>query len=200
MQIFGVILAGGRGSRIGGADKAFLSLGGQPLVGHAIARLSPQVAALAINANGDGGRFARFGVPVLSDPVAGWPGPLAGVLAGLDWAASEGADGVVSVAVDTPFFPGDLVPRLRMACDQSGQPIALARTATGWHPTFGLWPVTLRAALRAALVADQRRVLSVAQVLGAGFADFPDTAPDGFFNINTEHDLAQAEAFAGRQP
>ena len=112
MQAVGVILAGGRATRMGGGDKGLLPLGEARLLDHVVGRLAPQVAALALNANGDGARFAAYGLPVVPDSLAGFPGPLAGVLAGLDWAAERGAELVVTAAADTPFFPRDLVERL----------------------------------------------------------------------------------------
>ena len=197
LLVVGVILAGGRGQRLGGADKALVPLAGRPLLAHAIARLAPQTDRLALSANGEAARFAAFGLPVLADPVAGFPGPLGGILAGLDWAASLGAGFLVSAAVDTPFFPGDLVPRLIVASQAAGDAGAIAATPAGAHPTFGLWPVQLRAALRQDLAAGQRRVLQFAQRRGMATAGFPATEPDGFFNINTPDDLAQAEALLG---
>lgn len=194
MQLVGVILAGGAGRRLGGADKAMVRLAGQPLLAHVQARLSPAVGALAISANGDAARFAGYRLAVLPDSVPGLPGPLAGILAGLDWAAALGADAVVSVAVDTPFFPGDLVPRLAAGASGTG---AVAATATGVHSTFGLWPVGLRAALAATLAAGQRRLLDFVQAQGMAVVAFPATEPDGFFNINTPGDLALAEAALG---
>ena len=134
----GVILAGGQSSRMGGGDKGLLHLGGRPILSHVIERLSPQVADLALNANGDPARFGPFGLPVIADSVPGFAGPLAGVLAGLDWAASQGAETIVTAAADTPFFPADLVPRLLMACEGMDTSLALAASPDGRHPTFGI--------------------------------------------------------------
>lgn len=188
-----VILAGGRARRMGGGDKALLPLGGRPILAHVIARLSPQVGAMALSANADPARFAGYDLPVLADSVPGRPGPLAGILAALDWAAARGAADVVTAASDTPFLPADLVARLRAA----EPPPVLAATAGpdgefSRHPTFGLWPVRLREDLRAALAAGVRRVTDWADRHGAGVALFP--ASDAFFNINTPADLAAAEA------
>ncbi|MCR8724921.1 molybdenum cofactor guanylyltransferase MobA [Frigidibacter sp. ROC022] len=190
-QPFGLILAGGRGSRMGGADKAFLTLGGSSLLARVIDRFAPQVDRLALSANGDPARFSGFGLPVLPDPVPGFPGPLAGLLAGLDWAAGAGAETLVTVATDTPFLPPDLVPRLLLAGD--GGP-ALAATPGGLHPTFALWPVTLAGALRDRLAAGHRRLSDFAAAHGAATASFPDQPFDPFLNINTAEDLARAEA------
>ncbi len=193
-QPFGVILAGGQARRMGGGDKALLQLGGQTLLAHVAERLEPQVARLALNANGDPARFGPLDFDIVPDSVSGQSGPLAGVLAGLDWAAALGADHVVTVAADTPFFPCDLVPRLLLAAETEGQPIALARSPEGIHPTFGLWPVALREALRQALADGTRKLRAWAAEQGAAFADFPAQTPDAFFNINTPDDLAAARA------
>ena len=190
----GVILAGGLASRMGGGDKGLLPLGGATILGHVIDRLSPQVAGLALNANGDPGRFALFGLPVLPDSIGGYAGPLAGVLAGLDWAAEQGADHIVTAAADTPFFPADLVPQLVLAAETQGKPIALARTENGRHPTFGLWPVALADDLREALNDGVRKVVQWTDRHGTAMADFPSDRFDPFFNVNTPEDLLQAEA------
>lgn len=192
----GVILAGGRAARMGGGDKGLLALGRTTILDHVVARLAPQVGHLALNANGDPARFARFGLPVLGDGVTGFPGPLAGVLAGLDWAAALGQDAIVTAAADTPFLPPDLAARLRLAAGAAGAPIALAATPSGRHPTFGLWPVALRDDLRRALDGGTRKVMDWADRHGAATAMFPDTPVDPFFNVNTPADLAHARALA----
>lgn len=190
-----VILAGGRASRMGGGDKGLLVLGGRTILDRVIDRLGPQAGRLALNANGDAARFAEYGLPVLPDSVAGRPGPLAGVLAGLDWAASLGLDRIVTAAADTPFFPPDLVTRLVRAAERARTPIALAATQEEGrlvrHPTFGLWPTRLRADLRAALEGGLRKVVLWTDKHGAASALFAD---DAFFNINTPEDLVMAEA------
>ena len=194
-----VILAGGRGTRMGGADKAFLRLAGRPLIAHLIDRLGGQCAPLAINAGGEAGRFAFAGLPVLSDSVAGQPGPLAGILAAMDWAAALGADAVVTAAVDTPFLPADLSDHLRRAAGLCGLAIAASPDDTGRmrrHPTFGLWPVRLRDPLRATLKAGERKVMLWAEAQGATVAEFDATTFDPFFNINTPEDFARAERIA----
>ena len=189
---FGVILAGGRASRMGGGDKGFLPLGDSTILGHVIDRFAPQVADLALNANGDPARFAEYGLPVIADSIEDYPGPLAGVLAGLDWAADRGATHIVTAAADTPFFPGDLVPRLLAAAEDESKPIALARTENGRHPTFGLWPVALRDDLRLALKDGVRKVVLWTDRHGTAMADFPTGRFDPFFNVNTPEDLAEA--------
>ena len=187
MRIFGAILAGGQGRRMGGADKALLPLAGRPLIAHAIDRLEPQVERLSISANGDPARLARFGLPVLPDTSAS-QGPLSGILAALDWAAPLGATHLVTAPTDAPFLPPDLTPRLLLAGN-----LSLARSAGNDHPTFGLWPVALRDPLRAFLASGAKTsIRAFADAQGAARADFPD---DGAFsNLNTPQDLATAEA------
>jgi molybdopterin-guanine dinucleotide biosynthesis protein A len=191
-QPLGVILAGGQATRMGGGDKGLLGLGSGTILSHVIDRLEPQVAGLALNANGNAGRFAGLGLPVISDSIAGFAGPLSGVLAGLDWAAEKGATHIVTAAADTPFFPCDLVPRLMLAAENAGTEIALAHTPGGRHPTFGLWPVALRDDLRAALNDGLRKVILWTDRHGGTIAEFPDDA--AFFNVNTPDDLATAQA------
>ena len=190
MRIFGVILAGGEGRRLGGADKALLRLGDVTLLARAEARLGPQVENLAISANGDADRFAAFRLTVLPDAQP--MGPLSGVLAALDWARGLGGTAVASVAVDTPFFPEDLVPRLLLAAEGSTEGLALAETAGQVHPTFGLWPVDLCDDLRATLARGEARVQGFADRHGAGRAHFSDDR--AFLNVNTPEDRDRAEA------
>jgi molybdopterin-guanine dinucleotide biosynthesis protein A len=192
IQPLGVILAGGQATRMGGGDKGLLPLGNGTILSHVIDRLGPQVAALALNANGDQTRFAGLGMPVIPDSIDGFAGPLSGVLAGLDWAAGQGASHIVTAAADTPFFPCDLVPRLMLAAEQAGSDLALAATPDGRHPTFGLWPVSLRDDLRAALHDGLRKVVAWTDKHGGTIAEFPDDT--AFFNVNTPDDLAKAEA------
>jgi len=197
MKIAGVILAGGQATRMGGGDKTLLPLGKGCLLDAVIARLAPQVGAVALNANGDAARFARFGLPVLADSVSGFVGPLAGVLAGMDWAAAQGYDAVLSVAGDTPFFPDDLAIQLRDA--MAAAPIAMATGPGGGrmarHPTFALWHVGLRDALRAELVNGLRKVVAFSHSRGCIDVAFPDDS--AFFNVNTPEDLAIAQARLG---
>lgn len=189
-----VILAGGRASRMGGGDKGLCLLGGQPILARLIARMSAQCGPVALNANGDPVRFAGFGLPVLSDPLPGQPGPLAGLLAGMEWAAQLGAAHLVSAAADTPFIPADLVARLWRARAGTGLALAATRDGVGLarHPTFGIWPVALRDDLRGALRDGRRGVMAFADAHGAGTAEFTAAPVDPFFNINTPGDLAEA--------
>lgn len=191
----GIILAGGLSRRMGGGDKGLLTLGGQRLLDRVRARLAPQVNEIALNANGDPARFGTD-LPVIADSIDGFAGPLAGVLAGLDWAAARGHSHIVSAAADTPFFPEDLVDALLRAAES--EPIALAATHDGArlnrHPTFGLWPVALRDDLRAALEGGLRKVVIWTDRHGTALAEFPTDPFDPFFNVNTPEEMAQAEA------
>lgn len=203
----GVILAGGLATRMGGGDKALLQIGGQTLLQRVIHRLQPQVAGMALNANGDPARFDGFGLAVLPDSIDDFPGPLAGVLAGLDWAAEQGADAIVTVAADTPFFPVDLVDVLQDTAQGMTHPLVLAATPRGEektksmsrsglirHPTFGLWPVALRDDLRGALHDGIKKVVIWTEKHGGREAVFETDNGDPFFNVNTPEDLDAAEA------
>jgi molybdopterin-guanine dinucleotide biosynthesis protein A len=189
-----VLLAGGLATRMGGGDKPLRLLGGAPLLSHVIARIRPQVQALAVAANGDPARFAAWGLPVIADPVPGCPGPLAGVLAGMRWAAAIGAADLLSVPADTPFLPANLVERLEAARRAGGSPIACAASNGRRHPTVALWPAALADALEAALRAGARKVADWASAYGLAEADFDAATHDPFFNVNSPGDLAAAEA------
>lgn len=198
-MIAGIILAGGRATRIGGGDKGLLVVAGRPILAHVIERLAPQVDRLALNANGDPARLVAFGLPVLPDGMPGHLGPLAGVLAGMDWAASQGAHAIVTATSDAPFFPRDLVARLSAAAGAEGLPLAMATTPAApgrpdAHPTFGFWPVSLRETLRHAIDAGTRKVVAWTESIGCARAEFAN--PDDFFNVNTPGDLARARALA----
>jgi len=196
-----IILAGGAASRMGGGDKGLLSIGGRPLLEHVLDRLAGQAAPLALNANGDAARFDGWGLPVLPDRLPAGveerPGPLAGLLAGLDWAAGLGAPAVLTVAWDTPFFPRDLAPRLAAA----EAPVAMASTpeperkphGIARHPTFALWRTELREPVRAALSAGTRRVVQPAEAAGCTLVEFTAEPFDPFFNVNAPGDLDAAE-------
>jgi molybdopterin-guanine dinucleotide biosynthesis protein A len=199
-NVAGIILAGGQSRRMGGGDKPLLSLGKARLIDHVAARLKPQVATLGLNANGDPARFAALGLPVIEDTVPGHAGPLAGILAGLEWAAKQtGCLWLMSAAGDTPFFPDGLVERLAAATRDRPGAIAVASSDGRWHPTFALWPLGLRDALRRFLVdEDNRRVSAFMQHQGHVEVEFPmvearNQKIDPFFNVNTPDDLAAAE-------
>jgi molybdopterin-guanine dinucleotide biosynthesis protein A len=191
--IAGVILAGGRSTRMGGGDKTLLPLGGRSMLAHVVERLAPQVDALALSANGDPARFAAFALPVLPDPVPGQPGPLAGILAGIDWAAAIGAGALVATPGDTPFLPRDLVARLVAAGGGRRAAFVVTRGPAGpeMHPTTALWPVACRALLRDTLATGERRVRVLAEAAGAVAVEM---AGDAFANVNTPAELATAEA------
>lgn len=188
----GVILAGGQARRMGGGDKPLLVVGGRTILGHVIARLAPQVSALALNANGDPARFNAPGFPILPDTVPGQPGPLAGILAGLAWARQHGATWLVSAPGDCPFLPDDLVARLHAARAETGLQFACTASDGRTHPVIGLWPVTCQDALAAALADGRRKIDAVATP--AATATWSTTPIDPFFNVNTPDDLARARA------
>lgn len=185
----GLILAGGLARRMGGTPKHGLDLGGMSLMDHCTARLDPQVSAIAISANTP----INTSHPVLKDTKSGYLGPLAGILAGLDWAHHQGGTHLVSVAVDTPFFPCDLVPRLILAGMDHPQGFAIATTAQGVHATFGLWPVSLRAPLLDFLNDGGRKLRIFTNDYSAAKAQFDDER--SFFNINTPENLQQAASW-----
>lgn len=197
-RVLGVILAGGLARRMGGCEKARLDLGGQSLIGKVISRIKPQCDALILNANGEAARFADLGLPVVADTVPGFPGPLAGVLAGMEQAAICGFSHVLTVAADTPFLPPDLLERLEAAVRRDERPIGICATRDGGrmirHPTFGLWPVDLRADLRHALKQGLFKMTLWAERHGIALAEFETRVYDPFFNINTPEDLQLARA------
>ena len=192
----GVILAGGLARRMGGGDKGLHEVGGEPVLNRLIRILQPQVSGLVINANGDPARLAGPGLQVVPDTLPDRPGPLAGVSAGLDWAAAHapGVDWIVTVPWDCPFIPADLVTRLHanrghadLACAASG----------GWtHPVIALWPLSLRVALRTAVETGTRKIDSFTARYAVATVEWPTDPLDPFFNVNTPEDLAQANRLA----
>lgn len=197
--IAGVILAGGLARRMGGGDKGLIRLGGKPILDHVIDRLKPQTEALIINANGEPSRFAAYGLPVVPDSIEGSAGPLAGVLAGLDWAAERDFSHIVTVATDTPFFPRDLVARFRVAAKQQGADLAVAASQGRHHPVFGLWPCTLRQDLRKAIRDEGIRKVDEWTVRHSlAVAHFEARHYDPYFNANRPEDLAEAEDILSR--
>jgi len=194
-----VLLAGGLARRMGGGDKPMRSIAGHTILERVIARLEPQCDGLILNANGDPARFAAFGLPVIPDGVAGFPGPLAGILAGLDWAASHrpGVEWVLSAAADCPFLPRDLVARLNSAREAQNAELAVAASGGQSHPVIGLWSVRLRDELRHALVEeDVRKIDRWTARYKLATVSWPATPLDPFFNANTVEDIAEAEQLA----
>jgi molybdopterin-guanine dinucleotide biosynthesis protein A len=195
-DVIGVILAGGLSRRMGGGDKGLKTLGGRTILARVVERVRPQVARLVLNANGDPARFAGFGLPVVPDGVDGFPGPLAGVLAGLEWARANAPDAawVASFPGDAPFVPRDLVTRFLAATANGTADLACARSGDQDHPVVGLWPVRLADALRRALVEESlRKVDRWTARFRLAVVDFADRPVDPFFNANTPEDLAEAE-------
>jgi molybdenum cofactor guanylyltransferase len=197
----GVLLGGGKSSRMGGADKSLLPLAGRPILAHVIERLGPQVADLVVVANGDLSRFAAFGLPVVADRVAGHAGPLAGIHAGIAWAIANRPDArfVISAATDTPFLPTDLVRRFRGGSGDHGERLAVARSEAGLHPVFGSWPVSLAPDLEASLERGELKAQDWVRAHGAKEVLFSPVkiggrTVDPFFNINRPEDLGEAEA------
>jgi molybdopterin-guanine dinucleotide biosynthesis protein A len=198
-QTLGVILAGGLARRMGGGDKPMREIGGRTILDHVIERLSPQCDGLVLNANGDPARFAAFNLPVVADTVADYPGPLAGVLAALDWAAENRpqTDWVVSVAGDCPFLPRDLVERFHAARLSENAQLAVASSSERSHPVIGLWSVALRHDLRHALVdEDLRKIDRWTARYPLATVTWPVEPVDPFFNANTVEDLSEAEQLA----
>ncbi len=201
-NVAAVLLAGGLGSRMradGSAlDKPLRLLAGRTLLDHAISRVRPQVAAMVLNANGDGQAYAGFGLEIVADALPDHPGPLAGILAGMRWAAARGFADVLSVPTDTPFLPPDLVGRLDQARVAAGVALACAGSG-GWsHPVVGLWPVALADALEAALRDGMRKIDRWTAQHGVATAEFEINGFDPFFNVNTPQDLVEAETLVAR--
>src|SRR5579864_3269340 len=197
MTVIGVLLAGGLARRMGGGDKPLRTIAGRPLLDLVIERIRPQVSALVLNANGDPARFAAYGLPVVADSVADNPGPLAGVLAGLDWAAEHRPDCpvVVSAPTDAPFLPIDLVGRMAEQLAAQGADLACAASGGQTHPVIGLWPVRLRDNLRRALVDEGIRKVDVWTArYRLATVSFPSQPIDPFFNANRPEDLDAAAA------
>lgn len=194
-RVVGVLLAGGQSRRMGGGDKGFRLLGGVPILGRVIDRFRPQVGRLVINANGDPARFATTGLPVVADTVEDFPGPLAGVLAGLDWAAGNvpHALWIATVATDAPFIPRDLVTRMIVATEE-GAELVCAASHGRTHPVIGLWATRLRNDLRRAVVEEGIRKVDIWTARHRlAVVDFAVDPVDPFFNVNTPEDLAAAE-------
>jgi molybdopterin-guanine dinucleotide biosynthesis protein A len=199
----GLVLAGGLARRMGGGDKARIRIGGATILQRVLACLGPQCASIIINANGDPARFADTGLPVVADSVPDFAGPLAGILAGLDWAAANapGTKWLLSVPGDCPFLPKNLVTRLHEARSAAATPLACARSGQWGHPVVALWPVELRDDLRRAVVDEGLRKIEIWTARhGVAIADWPAEPVDPFLNVNTPEDAARAEAIAAQYP
>jgi molybdopterin-guanine dinucleotide biosynthesis protein A len=199
----GLVLAGGLARRMGGGDKALITIGGAAILDRVLQRLGPQCAHIVLNANGDPARFSRYRLPVIADDVPGFAGPLAGILAGLDWAAYHAPDltHVASVPGDCPFLPRDLVARLHQAMRAAKTPLACARSGEWRHPVVGLWQVVLRHDLRRALVEESLHNIEVWTARhGVALAEWPSVPIDPFFNVNTPEDAAAADRLAAQHP
>jgi molybdenum cofactor guanylyltransferase len=194
-----VLLAGGLARRMGGGDKPMRTIGGRTILDRVIARLAPQCDGLILNANGDPARFAAFGLPVIADTVEDFPGPLAGILAALDWTAANRPDAawILSAAADCPFLPRDLVERLQQARIAEDAQLAVASSDGQSHPVIGLWSVSLREELRHALVVeDIRKIDRWTARYKLATVTWPTKPLDPFFNANTMDDIAEAERLA----
>ncbi|MFG1344692.1 molybdenum cofactor guanylyltransferase MobA [Xanthobacter autotrophicus DSM 431] len=195
---FALILAGGLGRRMGaptlGAPaKPLVALGGRPLIAHVIDRLRPQVSDIWINANDDRDAYAAFDCPIVPDTIPGCPGPLAGVLAGLERLAevAPGAS-LLTVPADTPFLPANLARRLVSRQLDTGK-VVCARSGGRRHPVVALWPQYARTALRQNLAEGHLKVGLLLEALDAVTESWDEEPEDPFFNVNTPEDLAIAE-------
>ena len=200
-HVVGVLLAGGQARRMGGGDKCLQPLGSVTLLDRAIQRARPQVDTLILNANGDTSRFAAFDVPVVSDVIDGFAGPLAGVLTAMEWTVANVPDHetVVSFPTDAPFFPTDLVDAMLEARRLAGAALACAASKGRTHPVFGVWPVGLRHELRTALEGGERKIDRWTEQYPIVTVDFAAVGIDPFFNANTPEDLIQAERFLSEE-
>jgi molybdopterin-guanine dinucleotide biosynthesis protein A len=195
-DIVGVILAGGRSRRMG-TDKSLLTLGGETLMTRAVARAMPQAGELLINANGDASRFASFGLPVIADDISGSPGPVAGILAALEWMRAERphANWLASFSCDSPFFPCDMVERLTAKARSENALVAIAASGERHHPVFAVWSTAITVTSHDVLVdRDLRKMSDFVALFHNTRVEFPSSPIDPFFNINTPDDLAHAEA------
>jgi len=199
IETFGIVLAGGLARRMGGGDKALIRIGNETILQRALARLTPQVSGVVLNANGDPARFAPFRLPVIADSVPDFAGPLAGILAGLDWVAANrpGIEWIVSVPGDCPFLPRDLVAKLHSARITNGKLLACAHSGDWRHPVVALWHVALREDLRHAITVEDLRKIEVWTARhGIALADWPIEPIDPFFNVNTPEDVETATRLA----
>lgn len=198
----GLVLAGGQARRMGGGDKAFIEIGGRTILERVLARLQPSCSSIVLNANGDPQRFAAYGLPVIADSVKDFAGPLAGILAGLDWTARNfpAVEWMASVPGDCPFLPEGLVERLHAVRQEQGKRLACAQSGEWRHPVVGLWHVGLRNDLRHALVVEDLHKIEIWTARhGVAIATWPDKPVDPFFNVNTPDDLMLAKEQAAAE-
>jgi molybdopterin-guanine dinucleotide biosynthesis protein A len=199
-EVVAVLLAGGLSRRMGGHDKMLRDLGGESILARVVARIKSQADRLLLNANGDAARFADFSLPVAADVIEGHPGPLAGVLTGMEWARVNAPDcpWVVTAPTDAPFLPCDLVQRLVAAVEAEGADMACASSGGRHHPVCGLWPVRLAGELRRAMLEEDIRKVDIWTArYRLAVADWPTDPIDPFFNANRPEDLAEAERILG---
>jgi molybdenum cofactor guanylyltransferase len=198
----GAILAGGLARRLGGGDKTLRAIGGRTVLARLVERVTPQVRQLIINANDDPGRFQEFGLPVVADSLPDRPGPLAGILAALDWVlqSEPGVEWVLTVPGDAPFLPRDLVSRLHAERDRRGADFACASSQGRTHPVVALWPVSVQYELRQAVTHDGVRSIQAFTNRRAAEVEWPAIPADPFFNVNTQEDLAEANSLARAHP
>ena len=197
------ILGGGLARRLGGGDKGLRMVGDRTVLQRLIDRLKPQVARLILNANDDPRRFDGLGLPVVADSVPDHPGPLAGVLAALEWVASSAPliEWVVTVPGDAPFLPRDLVPRLHASLRSSGGTLACAASQGRTHPVVALWPISIRHELRDAVANQGIRKVDAFTGRYPGSTVAWSTEPvDPFFNVNTPEDLTEADRLVALYP
>ncbi|MCZ7642486.1 MAG: molybdenum cofactor guanylyltransferase MobA [Pseudorhodoplanes sp.] len=200
-RTIGLILAGGMATRMGGGDKALIEIGGRTILERVLETLTPQCERILLNANGDPRRFARFGLTAIADDIPDFAGPLAGILAGLEWIArhAPGVAWMASVPGDCPFLPHDLVARLHAARTAQDKPLACARSGNWRHPVVGLWPLSLRHDLRKALVEEDLHKVEIWTARhGIAIAEWPDAPVDPFFNVNTPEDRMRAAALVAQ--
>lgn len=186
-DITGVILAGGRGSRMGGVDKGLVEIAGRPLIEWVLDALAPQVGGLLINANRHREIYARYGVPVIADSDPGFNGPLAGMAGAM---RAAGTEWILTVPCDGPLLPPDLSNRLITALMSGDAPLATVIEGERMHPVYSLMPVSLEQALSADLAAGTRKVSDWVARLGPAIADFSDR-PQAFSNLNSAEDFAR---------
>ena len=194
--VVGLLLAGGLSRRMGGGDKGLTQLGGRSVLSRIIDIARPQVNALLLNANGDPERFSEYDLPVVADVISDFPGPLAGVLTGLEWLKDNRPDvrWLATFPSDAPFMPSDLVARMMAEIEDDGAQLACAITNGRTHPVVGLWPVDLAEDLRRAMVDEEMRKIDLWTArYSLVEVEFSCDPVDPFFNANRPEDFGEAE-------